>query len=173
MVGMWKPEPPHEEYDENLFTAETGIVVVEQDSSDSEDEDAVHSGYQLLAQGPNDLNNTENEDDSVSADILPGSSVADVIVADPVDSEDAGASHVVLDQCNLENDRRAEVKELWSGSSNGNAIEMGLDQAERVRIAMEKFSLPPLSIPAWALEVSGEQWKQQLLDRAKRLQQGD
>lgn len=76
-------------------------------------------------------------------------------------------------QCNLENDRRAEVKELWSGSSNGNAIEMGLDQAERVRIAMEKFSLPPLSIPAWALEVSGEQWKQQLLDRAKRLQQGD
>lgn len=34
----------------------------------------------------------------MSADILPGSSVADVIVADPVDSEDAGASHVVLDQ---------------------------------------------------------------------------
>jgi hypothetical protein len=66
MVGMWTPEPPQEQYNENLSTAEAGIVVVEQDSSDSEDENPVHSGYQLLAQAPSDLLNTVNEDLDVS-----------------------------------------------------------------------------------------------------------
>jgi hypothetical protein len=28
-------------------------------------------------------------------------------------------------QCNLENERCAELREVWSGSSNGDSIEMG------------------------------------------------
>jgi len=66
MVGMWTPEPPQEPCNENLSTAEAGIVMVEQDSSDSEDEIAVNGGYQLLAQVPTDLPNSENEDLDVS-----------------------------------------------------------------------------------------------------------
>jgi hypothetical protein len=65
MVGMWTPEPPQEQYNESLSTAEAGIVMVEQDSSDSEDENLVHNGYQLLAQAPNDLH-IINEDVNVS-----------------------------------------------------------------------------------------------------------
>jgi hypothetical protein len=66
MVGMWTPEPPQEPYKENLSTADIGIVVVEQDSSDSEDENPVYSGYQLLAQVPNGLIIAANEDMDVS-----------------------------------------------------------------------------------------------------------
>jgi hypothetical protein len=76
-------------------------------------------------------------------------------------------------QCNFENERHAELKELWSGSSDGNTIEMGTEQAEQVKAAMANFALPASAIPDWASEVPEEQWKQQLLDRIQRLQQGD
>jgi hypothetical protein len=66
MVGMWTPEPSREPYDENLSTAEVGIVTAEQDSSDSEDENPVYGGYQLLSQVPTDLPNSGNEDADVS-----------------------------------------------------------------------------------------------------------
>lgn len=50
---------------------------------------------------------------------------------------------------------------------------MGTEQAEQVRAAMADFALPASAIPDWASEVPEEQWKQQLLDRIQRLQQGD
>jgi hypothetical protein len=66
MVGMWTPEPSREPYDENLSTAEVGIVMAEQDSSDSEDENPVYGGYQPLTQVPTELPNSGNEDTDVS-----------------------------------------------------------------------------------------------------------
>jgi hypothetical protein len=66
MVGMWTPEPSGEPYDENLSTAEVGIVMAEQDSSDSEDENPIYGGYQLLTQVPADHPNSGNEDADVS-----------------------------------------------------------------------------------------------------------
>lgn len=74
-------------------------------------------------------------------------------------------------QCNFENERHAELKEVWSGSSNGDSIEMGSERAEEVRAAMANFALPLSAIPDWASAVPEEQWKQQLLDRIQRLQQ--
>lgn len=173
MVGMWTPEPSREPYDENLSTAEVGIVMAEQDSSDSEDENAVYSGYQLLTQVPTDLPNSGNEDvdDSMRAGDLPESSKADGMLAAAVDIEDTGASQMVSYQCNFENERRSELREVWSGSSHGDSIEMGSEQAEQVRAAMANFSLPASAIPGWASAVPEEQWKQQLLDRIQRQQQ--
>jgi hypothetical protein len=66
MVGMWTPEPSREPYDENLSTAEVGIVMAEEDSTDSEDENLVYSGYQLLTQVPTDHPNSGHEDTDVS-----------------------------------------------------------------------------------------------------------
>jgi hypothetical protein len=74
-------------------------------------------------------------------------------------------------QCSFENDRRSELREVWSGSSRGDSIEMGSEQAEQVRAAMSNFSLPASAIPGWASAVPEEQWKQQLLDRIQRQQQ--
>lgn len=74
-------------------------------------------------------------------------------------------------QCNFENERRAELKEVWSGSSNGDSIEMGSERAEEVRAAMANFALPLSAVPDWASAVPEEQWKQQLLDQIHRLQQ--
>jgi hypothetical protein len=74
-------------------------------------------------------------------------------------------------QCNFENERRSELREVWSGSSHGDSIEMGSEQAEQVRAAMANFSLPASAIPGWASAVPEEQWKQQLLDRIQRQQQ--
>jgi hypothetical protein len=66
MVGMWAPEPPQEPYNENLSTSEAGVIVIEQDSSDSEDDSPGYDGYQLLAQAPHDLPSSGNEDTDVS-----------------------------------------------------------------------------------------------------------
>lgn len=74
-------------------------------------------------------------------------------------------------QCKLENERHAELREVWSGSSNGDSIEMGSERAEEVKAAMANFALPLSAIPDWASAVPEEQWKQQLLDRIQRLQQ--
>ena len=74
-------------------------------------------------------------------------------------------------QCNLENERCAELREVWSGSSNGDSIEMGSEWVEEVRAAMANFALPLSAVPDWASAVPEEQWKQQLLDRIQRLQQ--
>ncbi|PNF16766.1 hypothetical protein B7P43_G00885 [Cryptotermes secundus] len=173
MVGMWTPEPSREPYDENLSTAEVGMVVAEQDSSDSEDENLVYGGYELLSQVPTDLPSSgiEDVDDSVSAGDLPESSKIDGMVTAAVDIEDNGASQMVSYQCSFENERRSELREVWSGSSHGDSIEMGSEQAERVRAAMANFSLPASAIPSWASAVPEEQWKQQLLDRIQRQQQ--
>lgn len=74
-------------------------------------------------------------------------------------------------QCNFEKERCAELREIWSGSSSGNNIEMGSEQAEQVRAAMANFALPASAIPSWASAVPEEQWKQELLDQIQRLQQ--
>jgi hypothetical protein len=74
-------------------------------------------------------------------------------------------------QCSFENERRSELREVWSGSSRGDSIEMGSEQAERVTAAMANFSLPASAIPGWASAVPEEQWKQQLLDRIQKQQQ--
>jgi hypothetical protein len=66
MVRMWVPEPPQEPYNENLSTSGAGVNVIEQDSSDSEDDNPGFSGYQLLAQAPHDLHSSGNDDTDVS-----------------------------------------------------------------------------------------------------------
>jgi hypothetical protein len=78
-------------------------------------------------------------------------------------------------QCNFENERRAELREIWSGLSSGDSIEMGNERAEEVKAAMANFALPVSAIPEWASAVPEEQWKQQLLDQIQKLQrqQGD
>lgn len=173
MVGMWAPEPPQEPYNENLSTSEAGVIVIEQDSSDSEDDNPDYSGYQLLAQAPHDLPSSGNEDtdDSECAGELPASFEVAGTYSATVDSDDSGASHMASDQCNFENERHAELREVWSGSSNADSIEMGSERAEEVRAAMANFALPVSAIPDWASAVPEEQWKQQLLDRIQRLQQ--
>ncbi|XP_069686760.1 male-enhanced antigen 1 isoform X2 [Periplaneta americana] len=173
MVGMWTPEPPREPCNENLSTAGAGIVVVEQESSDSEDEIAAYSGYELLPQIPIEPpdSGSEDVDDAVSGGEPPGLPGSDNMMAAGADVIDTGASVIDADQCNFEVERQAELREVWSGASSGNNIEMGSEQAEQVRAAMANFALPASAIPAWASAVPEEQWKQQLLDRIQRLQQ--
>lgn len=172
MVGVWTPEPPREPGNENLSTAGAGIVVVEQDSTDSEGEDPAYTGYELLSQLPPDQPDSASDDtdDAGSGGDVPGpsSSVTNAATTTPV-VENSGAVQMGS-EFKSEEERNAELREVWSAPS-GNSIEMGSEQAEQVRAAMANFALPQSAFPAWATAVPEEQWKQQLLERIQRLQQ--
>ncbi|PSN43323.1 hypothetical protein C0J52_17728 [Blattella germanica] len=168
MVGKWTPEPPREPYNENLSTCGVDIVVIEQDSTESEDEDMAYSEYELLPQIPPDGTDSGIDDVDITEN---GDNVAGPSSNESAPcqlGDEASAAQTV--QCKFEEAGQVELKEVWSAPSGGSNIEMGSEQVEQVRAAMANFALPSSSIPAWATSVPEEEWKQQLLDRIQRLQ---
>ena len=63
-----------------------------------------------------------------------------------------------------------ETIEVWSSSENQSNIELDADKIDQVKLAMASFTLPSSNIPEWATSVSEEQWKEQIIDRIKKMQ---
>lgn len=67
----------------------------------------------------------------------------------------------------------AERIQVWSYQCNRSDIDLDADKINQVKLAMASFTLPNTAIPEWANSVSEEQWKQQLIDRIKEMQNRD
>ncbi|XP_015609096.1 male-enhanced antigen 1 [Cephus cinctus] len=150
------PEPSQEPMKENLNAPNLSLGVRAMNESDSEDEDIGAAGYMPLSQVPADSDPMLDDEDEewISApvnsnEILPGSSVDEP------------------------QEPSFETLQVWSSSCDRSNIDLDADKINQVKSAMASFTLPTTAIPEWANTVSEEQWKQQLIDRIKEMQNRD
>lgn len=70
-------------------------------------------------------------------------------------------------------DDTSETIQVWTSPCNRSNIELDTDKINQVKSMMATFTLPTTAIPEWAASISEEQWKEQLIDRIKEMQNRD
>ncbi|KAL7301648.1 hypothetical protein TKK_0005655 [Trichogramma kaykai] len=150
------PEPVQEPTD-TLNTSNISDAAIITNESDSDEEEVGAAGYEPLPQAPveGEQSEDENEDDE---EIEFGITH---MGGEPDHLQDAPESSVP-----------PETLEVWSSSSS-NVIELDENKINQVKSAMASFTLPSTAIPEWASSVSEDQWKDQLIQRLKKLKKDD
>ena len=57
---------------------------------------------------------------------------------------------------------------MWNNCPPAGALPINAEKAAEIQAAMANFTLPPSAVPAWAVNIPEEQWKQGLLERLQR-----
>ncbi|KAL2717857.1 male-enhanced antigen 1 [Vespula squamosa] len=148
------PEPTQEPIEESLNVPNLIIDTRMATDSDSEDEDIGMAGYMPLSQLPTD---------------------SDLILEDDEDeewiSQTGETNHAVpVSLSDSQQTCLSETIEVWSSPSNRSNIDMDADKINQVKSMMATFTLPSTAIPEWANTISEEEWKEQLIDRIKEMQ---
>lgn len=66
----------------------------------------------------------------------------------------------------------SETLHLWSSELNNKSnIHLDAVKINEVKSVMANFTLPETAIPEWANTVSEEEWKNQLVNRIKEIQE--
>ncbi|KAK3093991.1 hypothetical protein FSP39_022610 [Pinctada imbricata] len=159
--------------------------IIDQQSSDSEDEDGNDGmlGYQMLPQNPcnedseSDSNDTEEGDPQGAS---PGS--------DRLGNSDISVTESDIDRATLPEGLHTEggrtpsymqvpdlprplPKELlWNQSHDpGRDISLDAEQSNKIKLSMSKITLPQNNIPDWAKDISDDQWKEKLQQMQRRV----
>ncbi|XP_014602205.1 PREDICTED: male-enhanced antigen 1 [Polistes canadensis] len=148
------PEPTEEPIKESLNVPNLTVDTRMTTDSESEDEDVGMTGYMPLSQLPtdSDLILEDDEDDEWI------SQTGEINHAIPVSLNDSQQLCF------------SETIEVWSSPSNRSNIDMDTDKINQVKSMMASFTLPSTAIPEWANTISEEEWKEQLIDRIKEMQ---
>lgn len=153
------PESNRQPVEENFSATNITTGLNATNDSDSEDEDAQIAGYMPLSQNPADIDTNladlENDDNEwIAAPVITNETLA-------------------LSAESNAQDCPVEVRQVWESTRNRSDIDLDSDKIDQVKTVMASFSLPNTSIPEWANSISEEQWKEQLMERIRRMQQRD
>lgn len=64
----------------------------------------------------------------------------------------------------------SELTQVWTTPCPAK-IDLDADKINQVKTAMANFKLPTTAIPEWATSVTEEQWKHELIDKIKKIQE--
>ncbi|KAL4706570.1 hypothetical protein ACJJTC_015768 [Scirpophaga incertulas] len=142
------PDPPEYEQNDLVSPSRYGMMIINGNGEDSDDERQDYFGYEPLPQGP-DAVHTDQEisDDDPEVDVT-------------------SIPHDVPPIVTMDTSLTCEV---WNTPNRSESIEMDNNRVQQVMSAMANFELPTASFPDWAQSVSEEQWKQTLKDRIENL----
>ncbi|XP_043278376.1 male-enhanced antigen 1 [Venturia canescens] len=151
------PEPTQEPIEQNLSVPNLTAGARAVNESDSEDEDTGMTGYMPLSQVPTDADPMLDEDDDFEDEEWISASV----------ERSQGLSTVLDDE---QQGGPSETIQVWTSLCNRSNIELDPDKINQVKSMMATFTLPVTAIPEWANTISEEQWKEELIDRIKEMQ---
>lgn len=188
--GEDRDKPPDNPDDCHLNHQEPFDVVVNADSSDSDEDNeggGGYMGYQMLAQDLNE-NDDENEDDDdnngdeseeeqdthieeseESASGIAGSDVRSSIdtvgLVHQVRHPDFPNAPNLPGYMKVPDMPRPEKRDLlWNQPIRHDSV-MDTGHAEKIRSAMSGFQLPTAHIPDWARTITEDQWREQVVNR--------
>ncbi|XP_071454204.1 uncharacterized protein [Hetaerina americana] len=160
MVNEWSPDPPQNHCDAEIGpVGSSTFTVIGGSSSDSENDEVVDNGYELLPMTPTeDLEGTSDTED-----------------------ENDYVQQTLQQPCNAEGSNRADspnsagqtdsLESPDAEASPERSQEMDPELMDKIKAAMSGFSLPLAAVPRWAFHVPEEEWHSHLVERMQNLQE--
>lgn len=68
-------------------------------------------------------------------------------------------------------DPPSESMQVWTSQCNKSSIDMDANKIDQVKSMMASFTLPTTAIPEWATAVKEDEWKDQLINKIKEIQE--